>query len=296
MKMYRTRDTLASARRAYEQYTHVVLNRCFRIGKPAIVRFSEITDLPLFMHLPWQNGTNSQVRRWRSEGGIMVDGSPDSQGIGTRDVTVLAECPTNMARLKACAGKSEHAVVVNVPVSWRTHEDAIGRHCAPPEALRRMRDTIKSMPAPPDAERIAAASRFPASPYVCADSDIGAELDMPAETIRCMRKSLNAQEVWCVKLRLAPEAPTHRKAWDVLSGMPGSTEKIFHTLSGTVYGWKRAVKDMARLGNIGLRKFYVYAPFEPDYDKLGKAHRSAQADLNRVRELVISLPDYLGGE
>lgn len=295
MKMYQTRDTVASVRRAFSEFTHVVVNRCYRIGNPAILKTGEFADLPVFVHMPWNNARDSQVRKWRENGGVLIDASPYGEDIGERDVTIMAECPTTVAGLKRLSAQDTCCTIVNRPITWRSHNEAVLRHCAPVAALSLLRDTVKALPGPENAKAIAAASRFPDSSIVVTDQQVCDKLAMTPVTVRSMRKSIGAAEMWCVTLRIEPREPAHKAVWAQLQAMPGD-EKLFHTLAGTVHFWKRAVKEMARFGNIGLRKFYVYAPFEPQYEKLEKAHRTAQADFEKVKLLVESLPDHLGGQ
>lgn len=292
--LYQTQDTIASVRRAFAEYTHVVVNRSYHILKPAMLRTGQLVDLPVYVFLPWQNGSDAQLAKWKAEGGILLDASYDGHQIGPRDVTVIAEAPTNMARLKAIQDCTAEYVVVNRPVSWRTHEDAVRLHAPPMEDTLALREAVKRAPPDPQAARIAAASRYPTSPYVCADVEAAKALGRPEQDVRTMRKSLNCQEIWCVQPRTAPDYAAPAVAWAQIMALPdaGGGERIFATLEG-LHSWRRVLKEMGRRGYIGLRRYYVYAPFEPPYKRIEATYQSAQADFKAVRELVESTPQHL---
>lgn len=289
--IYQTQDTVASVRRAYQEFTHVVVNRSYHIIKPVMMRTGQLSDLPVFIYQPWKAGWERQVETWRAKGGVMVDASDNGVPIGRRDVTVIAEAPLNMRRLQAIQDVTDEYVVVNRPVSWKTHETAVDLYAPDVATLKAFRKAVKAIPAGLNARGIAAVSRYPESPFVCTDLEVAAALDLPVIDVATLRKSLNCQEVWSVALRLPPDAPALLGVWKQLETLPG-TQKVFTLLEGP-RSWRRALKEMERLGHIGLRRYYVYAHFEPNYKRLAEVHKTAQADFKAVRKLLAKAPEHL---
>src|ERR1700692_911764 len=123
--LFYTDDVAASVRRAHADYTHVVLNRSYRILKPILLKPGLINDLPLAMFADWEPPT-ADFDTWRENGGVLIDRSSCTNKAGTHDALVLVECPMSRKALDQTIEQTEQQVVIFRPPSWKTHEEAIG--------------------------------------------------------------------------------------------------------------------------------------------------------------------------
>jgi len=161
--LYQTHKTAASVRRAFEDFTHVVVNRSYHINKPVFLRTAPLADLPIFVFQPWKEEAAGQLAKWRAQGGVLIDATHDGAAIGRRDVTVIAEAPLSMQRMDVIRGLTDQYVVCNVPDSWKTHQIVTDLKAPTATWVKVARILVKSSPLDARALLCAKASRYPDS-------------------------------------------------------------------------------------------------------------------------------------
>jgi hypothetical protein len=266
MKLFRTTDVSASVHAAYRQFTHIALNRGYTLIRPVHFRTALLDDLPIFQYASWIPSTASQVAAWQGKGGVLIEQDTVPKNLLAPDVTVMVECPYTMARIEACCARNTEYGVIPNPMSWSTHEECVNLRFPTQEALERL-------------WRVAAGQSMN-------DSDLAAEAGYPIQHVRYMRNSLAPIERWTIHKRLAPDQAALMPAWDWIPSGDIDRAKI------TKAGCRVQIEEMARLGNIGLKRLHHYPTDEPDWDNLTKRRETALTDLASVRSLLETLPDH----
>lgn len=265
MKLFSTTDVAASVRKAYEQFTHVVLNRGYTTVKPVFFMSKTIADLPLCQYASWIPETAGQMRTWSAKGGVLI-GQDTHLGIPA-DVTVMVECPCDTDRLnRVHAANAEYGVIPH-PKAWRTHEECLDLRHPPPDLLEAI-------------WRICGGKEM-------TNAELAGETGLPVHQLQYVKNALKPVEYWYIQKRLAPERDEFVPAWDWLEGGPVTKQAVREA------GFKAQVEEMARFGYIGLKKIQSYPAPEPDWKVLKKKRETALSDLAAVRSLVESLPDHL---
>lgn len=265
MKLYSTTDVAASVRRAYEQFTHVVLNRGYTTIKPVFFMSKTIEDLPLYQYASWMPETQGQLRTWREKGGVLV--AQDTHWNADCDVSVMVECPYDFDRIARVNGHNAEYGVIPHPMSWRTHEECVDLRNPPPDLLRAIWQVCggKQM----------------------TNAELSQDTGLPIAQLQYVKNSLKPAEHWYIQKRLAPERDEFVEAWDWLQSGAIPRAEV------TKAGYKAQVEEMARFGYIGLKKLQHYPSEEPDWEKLREKRETALSDLAAVRSLVESLPAHL---
>lgn len=268
MKLFSTTDIAKSVRKAYEKYTHVVLNRAYGLHKPVYFDTGKLLDLkvPMSQYASWIPASKSQLTRWKNLGGLLIEQDLIPPEEFRSDVTIQVECPLSMDRLKSCHWRNDEYGVIPHPVSWSTHEDWIDLHHPSADALREL--------------WTAAAGR------VFSVSELSFEVNIPVSRLQYLKNSLKPQEHWYVQKRLAPERTEFLPAWDWLEA--GEIPKSTITQSG----FKPQIEEMARFGYINLKKMQHFPADEPDWRVVNRMRERALKDLASVRSLVESIPDH----
>jgi hypothetical protein len=268
VKLYATADVAASIRRAYAGFTHVLVNRGYTTIKPVFFRSGLIADLPVYQWAWWDKSTDSQLKRWREGGGVLLDRYTLSDKAGAADVLLFVECPLTMARIEKSSLHTTEYTVLPRPHTWRVHEECID--------LRT-----------PTAERLASLWTVCRGVRIT-DAELAEACDLPRQQITYMRKSFKPVEEWEIKPRLAPEFTGFVDAWEWIgAGRVASKKEVREA------GHKVAILEMARLGHIALVKYQRYPDAEPAWEQLERKRAVAITDLAAVRSLVESLPDHL---
>lgn len=71
----------------------------------------------------------SQVRQWRSQGGLLISWRRVDAKEGPHDALLFMECPKSIEGIYRSASLTRHLAVIYSPPSWRLHEDTIlNRH------------------------------------------------------------------------------------------------------------------------------------------------------------------------
>lgn len=268
MKIYSTRNIESSIRKAFADFTHVLVNRGYTTIKPAFFKSASIADLPVYVWAWWDRSSDGQLARWRENGGVLLDRYTYSDRAGPADVLVFVECPMTMDRLTRSHANTSEYTVIPVPHTWRVHEECIDLRTPRTEDLRVIWNACRG-------KRMT-------------DEELESETGIARQRVTYMRKSLNPVEEWELRPRLAPEAPGLVPAWEWIGVGRTDPKKVARE-----EGHKAAIKEMARLGHISLTKWQVYRKEEPDWDFLQGKREAAIADLAEVRSLVESLPDHL---
>lgn len=265
MKLYSTTDISASVHKASEQFTHVVVNRAYALHNPVFFDSRVLLDLPLFQYASWLP-TERQLSNWQERGGVLVEQDRYPKTDIESDVTVMIECPYNMARIDLLSKRNKEYAVIPNPVQWATHEDCVDLNFPVPELLREIWS-------------------------VCAgkemtNSEIAQAVDMPVSQIAYLKKSLQPVEMWHIHKRLAPEREEFIPAWDWLESGTKRRSEI------TNAGFRSQIEEMARFGYIQLKKMNKFPSEEPNWKQVGKDREAALKDLAAVRLLVESLPTH----
>lgn len=291
-EIFTTHDVAASVRQCHAAYTHVVLNRVYAILRPIFFKSDRIADLPIHIYAGWDRGTFGSKDKWRKEGGILIDRSAAAREIGPCDAQIFCEVPLSFVRFERLTKHTESQIVVFKPPSWATHESAIDFKNPPIEALQKLRAVLHDVP---DRAAAAAVSKYPDSLLVMTDSELGAAAGIPAHYAMWMRASFKPEEIWQVKLRLKPEDLGLVKTWDAIEAIPAvAGTRYFHRIGEKDgLGWRRAIKELARLGHISAMKLHVYPTTEPDYEVLHRKRDRALKDFEAIRTRVDSAPAHL---
>ncbi|WP_081063116.1 hypothetical protein [Burkholderia stagnalis] len=268
MKLYRTNDTAGSIRSAFDAFTHVLVNRGYTTIKPVFFRSGKIADLPVFQWAWWDKSTAGQLDRWRENGGVLIDRYTTSERAGPADVLVFVECPLTMNRVERSMTNVAEYGVIPRPHTWRVHEEAIDLRMPDSDRLRLLWDICRGA--------------------CITDDELADRSGLPKQVVQYQRGGLRSVEQWDIRPRLAPESPGLLPAWGWIGTGREESKKTVREA-----GHKAAIKEMARLGHVSLRKYRAYPADEPDWGRLEKKRQQAIADLAEVRSLVESLPDHL---
>ncbi|WP_080412477.1 hypothetical protein [Burkholderia ubonensis] len=268
MKLYRTNDTAGSIRSAFDAFTHVLVNRGYTTIKPVFFRSNKIADLPVFQWAWWDESTAGQIERWRQNGGVLIDRYTTSERAGPADVLVFVECPLTMKRVERSMTNIAEYGVIPLPHTWRVHEEAIDLRMPESDRLRLLWDVCRGA--------------------CITDDEFADRSGLPKQVVQYQRGGLRGVEKWDIRPQLAPESLGLIPAWEWIGTGRDEPKKNVREA-----GHKTAVKELARLGHVSLRKYHAYPDDEPDWDRLEKKRRQAIADLAEVRSLVESLPDHL---
>lgn len=268
MKLFATDDTAASIRRAYDAFTHVLVNRGYTTIKPTYFRSSKIADLPVYLWAHWEPASASQLARWQKGGGVLFDRDTISGGAGPADVLLFVECPLSRARInQSMTGIAEYGVIPR-PHTWRVHEHAIDLRTPEQSRLRLLWD-------------ICCGQRM-------TDDELAEYSGLPKQIVQYQRGSFKEVEEWEIRPRISPDEPALLPAWEWVGKGRSEPRKTVREA-----GHKAAVKELARRGHVSLKKVHQYAIEEPDWERLEAKRLQALADLAEVRSLVESLPDHL---
>lgn len=266
MKLFTTTDTIASVRKAHGDFTHVIVNRGYSTLKPAYLRTSKLMDLPVYVFAGWMPEAKGQAVKWQQGGGILIHRGLYGDAVGASDVMVFAECPLTVARIERSMSEVTGYGVIPRPHTWSVHEDCINLKLPPTDTLRRVWEAAKG-------QRLT-------------DEQLGERVGLPKHHVAFLRGNLRPKEEWDIKPRLAPDIAGLLPAWEWL-GRGG----VFPKREASKY--RKALKELSRLGHIRLDKFLTYMETEPDWEKLEAKRQTATQDLAQVRLLVESLPDHL---
>lgn len=269
MKLFTTRDVSASVHLAYDQFTHVVLNRGYTLIRPVHFRTSLLDDLPVYQYASWIPASRGQLAAWLAagEGGVLVEQDPYPAHEHTCDVTVSAECPYAMQRIEACNARNAAYGVIPHPGSWKTHEDCVDLRFPPPELMQ-------------------AVWRVCAGQSVT-NAELAEATGLPVPELQYLKNALKPVEYWHVQKRLAPERDFFVPAWDWVKDGAMPKNEV------TKAGFKAQLEEMARFGYIALKKRNHYPAETPDWEAMQQRRATALNDLAAVRTLVDSLPDHL---
>jgi hypothetical protein len=267
VKLFTTTDIAGSVRKAYEEFTHVALNRGYTIIKPVFFNTGTLDGLPTLQYASWIPASGSQLTRWKNLGGVLIEQDTHPAGDYKPDVTVMVECPYDMIRLKACNERNGSYGVVPHPGAWRTHEECVDLRFPSADALREI-------------WTVAGGQAF-------TNNELASETNIPVSRLQYLKNSLHPKEMWYVQKRLAPEREEFMQAWDWLEG--GTVTKI----AVREAGFKAQVEEMARFGYINLKKMQHYPQEEPDWKTIDRQRERALTSLASVRSLVDSLDDHL---
>jgi hypothetical protein len=268
LKLFATTDVAASIRAAHSAFTHVLVNRGYTTIKPVYFRSSKIADLPVYAWASWDKATESQLRKWREKGGVLIDRDKVPNGVGPADVLLFVECPLTVRRIEFSMREISEYGVIPRPHTWRVHEDAIDLRTPPAERLRALWDICRGA-------RIT-------------DDELAEQSTLPKQVVQYQRNSFKPVEEWEIRPRIAPEAPGLLPAWEWVG--KGRTETK-NAVRGA--GHKIALKEMARLGHVALKRFQRYPSDEPDWTRLEDKRQTATADLRQIQSLLATLPDHL---
>lgn len=268
MKLYATTDTAASIRAAHDAFTHVLVNRGYTTIKPTYFRSRKIADLPVYLWAHWESASASQLTRWQQHGGVLIDRDTLSDRAGPADVLVFVECPLTLNRIERSMLHITEYGVIPRPHTWRVHEQAIDLRTPEQSRLRLLWD-------------ICGGQRL-------TDDELAEHSGLPKQIVQYQRCSFNDVEEWEIRPRIAPEYAGLSLAWEWVGKGRVEPKKAVREA-----GHKAAIKEMARLGHVSLKKHHRYALDAPDWEKLEAKRQQALADLAAVRSLVESLPDHL---
>jgi len=268
MKLYSTTDVAASVIKAYEQFTHVVLNRGYTIIKPVYFNTAKLNDLPVLQYASWIPESFPQLKRWVSIGGVLIEqDTHPSDSFPKTDITVMVECPCDMDRLKRCNWRNNEYGVIPNPVSWSTHEESLDLRYPTADVLRDVWSAANGKP--------------------FTNSELSIETGIPVSQLQYIKNALHPKENWYVQKRLAPEREELIPAWDWLESGTIPKGKINES------GHKPMVEELARFGYINLKRYMHYPAEEPDWAVVNRKRERALTALAEVRQLVESLPDHL---
>jgi hypothetical protein len=268
VKLYSTTDIAASVKKAYEQFTHVVLNRGYTILKPVYFKTATLDGLPVLQYASWIEASKPQLNRWKNLGGILIEqDTHPADDFPKADVTVMVEAPYDMDRLKRCNWRNNEYGVIPNPVSWSTHEECIDLRFPTVEALRAIWTVAAG------------------KPYT--NTELSFETNIPISQLQYIKNSLKPVEHWYIAKRLAPEREEMMPAWDWLEAGTVPKWKIIES------GHKSMIEELGKFGYINLRKYQHYPEEEPDWAVVDRKRQRALTDLAAVRSLVESLPDHL---
>jgi hypothetical protein len=266
MILYSTTDISASVHKAYEQFTHVVLNRKYSLHAPALFKSDKLLDLPLFQSASWlPSVSEKQEESWQSNGGVLIN--LDLVNYKVCDVSLAVECPYSVHLVeKQARGAMQYTVIPN-PGSWATHDDFIDLKFPIPDLLREIWTVCAGK--------------------AMTNVELAEAVGMPVAQIGFLKNALKPKEHWYIQKRLAPEDPLLLPAWDwLVSGCLPRNEV-------TKAGFRHQVESMSYSGHIDMKRMFHFPSDEPDWRKKRKEREAALKDLSDVRQLVESLPDHL---
>jgi hypothetical protein len=287
---FATSNIALSVMEAHEHFTHVVLNRSYRIINPVYFKTGLIAHLPVYIYANWDKGTYSQLEKWREKGGVLIDRSANSHDVGPHDVLIHVECPLGMWSLDWSRMHAQQQSIIAKPQSWKTHFDAIELTTPSADACRRLREALREVP---ERAAMAAVSKHPDSLLVATDSEVAAATGFLPQHVMYMRHVLRPQELWSVKLRIKPEDAALVRSWDEMEALEAvNGARNFVKLGGPGQPWKRSIKEMARQGHISLTRLHVYPTDEVNYARIQKEHDIAYVNLQEIQRYVEGLPPH----
>lgn len=267
MKLYSTRDIAASVKKAYENFTHVILNRGYMTLRPVYFNTATLDGLPVLQYASWIPATRTQLTRWKNLGGVLIEQDNRPPEEFPADVTVMVECPYDMKRLKQCMWRNNEYGVIPHPVSWTTHEECIDLRFPTSDLLREIWSIAVGQP--------------------FTNQELASVTGIPSTKLQYIKNSLHPVEHWYIQKRLAPEREEMLPAWDWLESGTISKAEISNA------GYKAMIEELGRFGYIQLKKYQHYPKGEPDWSTIDRQRERALIDLASVRSLVNSLPDHL---
>ena len=264
MKLYSTTDIAASVRAAHKAFTHVVLNRAHTLHKSIPFATGVLLDLPVFMYKA-NTDSERQLDDWQNKGGVLF--TLDTHAGPGQDVTVMIECPYNLARLEAVNKDNSEYGVIPRPVSWTAYDEEIDMRFPETKFLQELWQHCGGRE--------------------MSDSELSQASGWSVIQVRAMKNALKPKEHWYIQKRLAPERLEFLPAWEWLES--GCIPRAAITNAG----FRPQVEEMARFGYIGLKRLHHYPSETPNWRKLQKDRNEALKNLSDVRLLVESLPDHL---
>jgi hypothetical protein len=267
MKLYSTTDIAASVKKAYEQFTHVILNRGYTILKPVYFKTATLDGLPVLQYASWIPASETQLARWKNLGGILIEQDTRPKDGYQTDVTVMVEAPYDMDRLKACNWRNNEYGVIPNPMSWSTHEECIDLRFPTADLLREIWTIANGQP--------------------FTNSELATETGIPISQLQYIKNALHPVEHWYVQKRLAPEREEMLPAYDWLESGMLTKNAIIES------GHKSMIEELGKFGYIDLKRRMHYPAQEPDWQVVERKRQRALSDLAAVRSLVESLPDHL---
>jgi hypothetical protein len=266
MKLYATDDLSKSIHVAYEQFTHVILNRGYSLVKPTLFNSSTLDDLPIHQYASWIPATDRQVTMWQETGGVLIEQDPRPEIELAPDVTLMVECPYQMKRIEACCQRNAAYGVVPRPVSWAQHDETVDLRFPPVPFLQEL-------------WTVCGGQRM-------SNHELASELGVSVVNVQFMKTALNPKEHWHIQKRLAPEREEFIPVWDWLESKDYPRNEI------TKKGYRNWIEEMARFGYIQMKKIQHYPAETPNWKKLEEGRDAALMDMACVRLLVESLPDH----
>jgi hypothetical protein len=290
-KVFSTDNVALSVIAAHEQFTHIVVNRSYQLMNPVYFKSGLIAHLPVFIYADWDKASLGQLAKWREQGGVLIDRSSSSYGIGDHDALIHVECPSAVRTLDWSRIHTEQQTVVFKPPSWRSHFETLELKIPSVESCRKIWNVLRDIP---ERASAAAISKHPDSLRVMTDSELCTASGLSAQHVMYMRHTLRPHEVWSVKLRIKPEDAALVQAWNDIEALEiVNGVRQFVKLGQPLQPWRRAVKEMARQGHISLTRMHVYPVKEPNFDKIQKLHDTAFIDLQEIQRYVEALPAHL---
>lgn len=263
----------------------IMVNFRNRLLSPQYFQDSALEGLPIFLNNATAYNMEARKKVWSEQGGILLDRSPRSGSSGNRDCLVLIECPISELVLQQHQDGSEDLVIVNRPVTWVSHWEAINI-LFPPVAQSTM--VFEKLKVIPGREFIAKMTKYPDSEFVLTMAEISEMtgiLDKPMAGIA----SYGVVEI---HMRYKPMGFMEIPFWNELMALEG-TGKYRYMASTKA---NKALNTMIHRGCVFATHYRVFGkPFKPLTLKLAaeKAHYGAQIGLKNMIKFVEALPPHV---
>lgn len=272
-RLYATDDAVSSIRRAHSEFTHVLVNRNYATTRSVPFQSAKIDVEPVYTWADWEPASLTQVERWRTDGGVLLDRNWLPDKAGPTDFLLFVWCPSAMDRITRAIRVTRECVILPRPHTWRLHEEALDLHAPAVETLEKIWKLCRG-------QRMT-------------DLELADATGIPVSSLQSLRPRLKPVNEWEIRPQLAPGNPALQPAWEwinVGNGVGRSASRKTARLAGH----KAAIQEMVRLGHVRLTKYHAYPDAEPRWDLLERRRATALAELATVRALVDSIPDHLG--
>lgn len=298
-RIFATDDMELALRRMAERNRDVLALLDYKTVRPIRMRtLAKLSDLEIDLCWAWRPDAAERMEAWKRRGGIMqYRCRPNARRplVPSSDAILFAECPLQWDAFDSLASCARQEAVVYRPPVWDGHTRTIDMMFPPRESYEAIEAYIDARPGPPFKHSMFEHSAsFTAEPLL-------SMYDWTEKQLRYLLRGYpHAVHRWHpYTLRLKPEDPNLRWAWDVLCAQPQLKPRThlirFNLVRPRIPGFQSMLKALVRGKYVRADECIYDADLDrrrKDIDEREAVNNMRRGKWFKLRNFVDELPEY----